>query len=445
MWKKSIGIAMSFVGLIVGAGFASGQEMTQYFVSFGKIGIVGAVCASAIMLVAGISTLELGSYFLAGDHSKVFNSVFHPVIAKIIDAAIIFALFAIGFVMFAGAGANLHQQWTIPTWVGATVMAVLVLLSGLLDVEKLSNIIGAVTPVLVLIIIFIGGYSLVTQLPADTALLDRAAAHAPNPISHWPIAALNYVGLSLMTAVSMSLVIGGNHLDPKIAGRGGLLGGFVFALLLIISTFSLYLNGDTVAIADMPMLALVSGIRPWAGTVMAVLIFLMIYNTAVGMFYALGKRLTSRRPRWFFPVFAVTVVVGFGLSFAGFKDLVSVTFPIIGYLGVILAFLMAWVWWRDRTKITAESLRRNRMVELLQRKFDPSKQYTKKDKATLVKMANASEIENADLAVSVRQEATDMLVADDSVDFTEQDQKTAMDEASAQVERIRAMENPDNR
>lgn len=443
MWKKSIGIAMSFVGLIVGAGFASGQEMTQYFVSFGKIGVVGAVVASLIMLIAGISTLELGSYFLAGDHSKVFDSVFHPIIAKIVDLAIIFSLFSIGFVMFAGAGANLNQQWNVPTWVGATIMAALVLVSGLLDVEKLSSVIGAVTPVLILIILFIGGYSLVTQLPADTAMLDQAAAQAANPIPHWTIASLNYVGLSLMTAVSMSLVIGGSHLDPKTAGRGGLLGGCFFALLLIVSTVSLYLNADVVATADMPMLALVGSVHPWAGTFMAVVIFIMIYNTAVGMFYALGKRVTASHPRRFFPVFAVTVIIGFGLSFAGFKDLVSLTFPIIGYVGVVLAFLMAWVWLRDRSKISLEALRRIRMVELFKRKHDPSKKYTKKDKAALIKMANASEIDNADLSESVQQEVTDQLVADDSVDFTEDDQKEIMEEVSARADRIRAEQNQD--
>lgn len=34
---------LAFVGLVVGAGFATGQEVLQYFISFGAIGIVGAV------------------------------------------------------------------------------------------------------------------------------------------------------------------------------------------------------------------------------------------------------------------------------------------------------------------------------------------------------------------------------------------------------------------
>ena len=38
-------IAMAFVGIIIGAGFASGQEMIQYFTSFGTWGIIGTLAS----------------------------------------------------------------------------------------------------------------------------------------------------------------------------------------------------------------------------------------------------------------------------------------------------------------------------------------------------------------------------------------------------------------
>ncbi|MDU7287771.1 MAG: hypothetical protein E7L40_09465 [Corynebacterium kroppenstedtii] len=41
MFKRTIAVAMSVVGLIVGAGFSSGQEVLQYFVAFGKWGSGG--------------------------------------------------------------------------------------------------------------------------------------------------------------------------------------------------------------------------------------------------------------------------------------------------------------------------------------------------------------------------------------------------------------------
>ena len=73
MVKRAIGIALAFIGLVVGAGFASGQEISQYFVAFGISGIWGAVIAGVVMAAAGLATLELGSYFQAKEHRFVLD------------------------------------------------------------------------------------------------------------------------------------------------------------------------------------------------------------------------------------------------------------------------------------------------------------------------------------------------------------------------------------
>ena len=68
-------MALAFVGLLVGAGFATGQEVIQYFISFGYAGLIGVVVASVIMIFAGAVIFQLGSYFLAPDHNTVFRNV----------------------------------------------------------------------------------------------------------------------------------------------------------------------------------------------------------------------------------------------------------------------------------------------------------------------------------------------------------------------------------
>ncbi|WP_296103575.1 hypothetical protein [uncultured Corynebacterium sp.] len=67
MFKRTIAVAMSVVGLIVGAGFSSGQEVLQYFVAFGKMGVWGAVIVAVLMSAAGMIVLQLGSYFQADE------------------------------------------------------------------------------------------------------------------------------------------------------------------------------------------------------------------------------------------------------------------------------------------------------------------------------------------------------------------------------------------
>lgn len=102
---------MAFIGVLVGASFASGREALQYFVAFGNWGIVGAIVTSICVMIAGISMLQLGSYHRAKDHNSVFTVISGPVTSRVLDIATMTCLFCIGFAMFAGAGSNMKQQF----------------------------------------------------------------------------------------------------------------------------------------------------------------------------------------------------------------------------------------------------------------------------------------------------------------------------------------------
>ncbi|MBD4447487.1 hypothetical protein GUG94_21180, partial [Xanthomonas citri pv. citri] len=89
---------------------------------------------------------------------------------------------------------------------------------------------------------------------------------------------------------------------------------------------------------------------------------LMIFNTAIGVFYALGRRLTADRPGRYPPVFAGVTLLAFAVSFVGFGDLMNVVYPALGHLGIVLALVLL-VWWlTHRRQISAESGLRLRLL-----------------------------------------------------------------------------------
>ncbi len=359
-------VALAFVGIIVGAGFASGQEVMQYFVAFGINGLWGAVISAVVMTVMALIILQLGSYFNAGEHGEVFRRVSHPVFSRLLDLGVMLTLFSTGFVMFAGAGANLNQQWGLPLWVGALVMVVLVLAAGMLDVDKVTTVIGAITPFIIVFITIACVYTIVSGDLSSLERLDAASEEVSTTLPNWFVAGVNYTSFNLLVAVSMAVVIGGNMFNPRVAGRGGLLGGLIYSGLLLISAVTLFLTVESVGADDMPMLTIINQLNPVLGQVMAVVVYGMIFNTALGMFYALGRRLTARRPERFRPVYALTVLVGFVLSFVGFRELVGYVYPILGYMGLLLIAVMLVAWTRGRVRIYRESERRMRIVDLLQ-------------------------------------------------------------------------------
>ncbi|MEX3505680.1 hypothetical protein [Corynebacterium sp. LK2510] len=421
---KSIKVALAFVGLLVGAGFASGQETIQYFLAYGYWGIVGAIVAGIIIVVVGTSLFQLGSYYLADDHSSVFRRVTHPVVSTFMDISTMATLFAIGFVMIAGAGSNLEQQFGLPTWAGAAIMTVLLLLSGFLDIDKLTSVISGITPLLILAVL---GALIVTVLnvPDNLSQLNDLALQN-NPASgvfdNWLVSGLNYAALCIIMAVSMILVIAGSQLNPREAGIGGLIGGMLFATLLLILVFIVFLNMDDAFGADLPLLMLFSTMHPVIGSVVSIVIYLMIYNTAVGMFYAMARRLTHHSPERFRMVYFTAVLIGFGLSFIGFADLVGWVYPVLGYLGMVLIVVMVGSWVKDRSEIAAEANRRDRLAELAETALDPAEDdLTPAQRNEVEELGGESNLATARLWHSVQEEVAHKLDSSPESGFSIED------------------------
>ena len=149
MSKKYLSVAFAYVGVIIGAGLASGQDLLQYFLSFGAKGLIGIAALGVLNVVIGVVALQLGSYYRSGHHDEVFERITHPALRRVIDVVLVFSGFAMGFVMLAGAGANLEQQFGLPAWAGSALCAVIVILTAFLDFDRIMKVIGVFTPMTV--------------------------------------------------------------------------------------------------------------------------------------------------------------------------------------------------------------------------------------------------------------------------------------------------------
>lgn len=414
----------------MGAGFATGQEVVQYFTSFGINGVWGIIIAGVIMTIAGTVFLQLGSYFHASEHNAVFRKVTHPIVSKLLDIAVIFTLFAVGFVMLAGAGSNMAQQFGWPAWVGSTLMLVLVLVTGLLDVDKVSNVIGLLTPTIIIAVIALLIYTLM-NMPENTGEVIDIASQTEAPIGNWLLSAVNDNGLALILAVSMSLVIGGDHISPREAGWGGV----TYAILLGISGFVLLMGADKIGDSDVPMLVLVNEMGSTAGFLMAIVIFLMSFNTAIGMFYALGKRLASGRENRTYPIFVVGTLAGYGMSFFGFTTLMNYVYPILGYMGMFMVVVRVFAWFRSLSKIRDESVRRERIKSLLRLKLHPEEKYDEKHDDVIGCELVESNLDHEVLFEDLVGEVTEELDSDSEIEFTADEIEEEITDVEYYIER----------
>ena len=325
----------AFIGIIVGAGFASGKEILQYFTSFGVMGIIGAIVSTILFAYFGMVLTRLGSRMQTISHKEAVYTISGRYLGFVVDAVIVITLLSVGIVMIAGAGSNLNQQFGLPPFVGSLLMVLLVFLTVLLNVDKVVAIIGSVTPFLILAVVIISVYCL-TTMSNSFASLDGVANAVSTPLPNWWVAALNYVSFNIAVGASMSLVMGGAEKDEKAAAWGGFVGGLGLGILILLSHLAIFSQVESVADAALPMLAIINNISPVFAIFMAVILYGMIFNTAVSMFYAFGARFIQSGTMKFKVFVALSLVIGYALSFFGFTKLVSTFYPIVGYLGLFL-------------------------------------------------------------------------------------------------------------
>ena len=347
--KQSLQIGGAFVGIIVGAGFASGQEIIQYFTSYGYKGIFGALIATLGFSFIGMCIAQISSRLRTTSHKDLIYQISGKYLGFVVDYLLSFFLFGVAVIMFAGAGSTFEQMFGLPIWVGSLIMIILTILTVMMNVKSIINVIAMVTPYLLAIVMVIAVYSIATM---DLSFAEQVvvAEQQAQVASNWWIAALLYVSFNIGVCFSMLTVVSGSIRNEKVAGMGGIMGGLFLGALMLLINLSMLAKMDTIAGLDIPMLQLANEIHPIVGILMSIALLGMIYNTAVGMFYSFTVRFFKPSK----PSFKVAVIfigiLGFVASLVGFTELVSKVYAAMGYIGFILVVSIVFAWFRGIRK-----------------------------------------------------------------------------------------------
>ncbi|RTZ39168.1 hypothetical protein EKL30_18320 [Candidimonas sp. SYP-B2681] len=353
MNRYAIQLAFAYMGVIIGGGFASGQEIFQFFTGYGVASIAGTLVAGFLFAFLGWQIARLGTRLQAKSHKEVLRVLFGERLGAVMDLLLTFFLFGVGVAMLAGTGALFKQQFGLSPVVGSLFMTALVVLTLCLNVKRIIDLVSLATPLLMALVLIITGYALLTSnADMDELIILSAAQETVAP--HWALGAVLYASFNIAVGFPMLSVISGRSKDSKTTSLGGILGGIGLGLLILLLNVSLFSNLNQLQGAELPTLMLASRLSPVLGAVMTFSITCMIYSTAVGMFFAFSARF-SRPETSRFRIFSLlSCSIGVFLSFVGFTTLVGTVYPLLGYLGLLLIGAIAVNWYRDRsTRIAA--------------------------------------------------------------------------------------------
>lgn len=329
---NSLGMCFTFAGCFLGAGYVSGQELMQFFSSFGKPGYIGLIFAVLLQVIFGIILVRLAMKTGIYEMDKVVIPWEKPWLRKIFALLQEILLFGIFVIMSAGTGALFEQVFDLPMWVGALMLCVIAAFFAIKGVGAMVGVFSSFVPVLVAVTLGISIFSLSQNgFPEITPVQTDA-----NPLlSNWLLSALSFVSYNIFGSIGILTLIGKSVQKKGMVFPGISLGGVMLVLIALGILLSIEIFSES-GKSELPMLYVAESLSPVLGYIYAFLLFGGMLGTSVSSVVALenfiemkNEKIKQKR------VLAVALMCGacFVLSLAGFSDLIGFIYPIFGYLG----------------------------------------------------------------------------------------------------------------
>lgn len=359
-WGRVLILAGAVIAFTIGSGFATGQEIVQYFTAYGVKGILTVLLFAVCFIYYNYNFAKAGAEERFERGNDVYKFYCGKYVGTFMDYYSTVFCYMSFFVMVGGAASTLSQQYGLPTWIGGTVLAILAVLTVVGGLNSLVDKIGLVGPAIVVLCIGIGLVTLIRDagnVGAGLEVINTGAfANAggetiKNAGPNWVISSLSYAGFVLLWFASFTAALGANNKKKDV--EYGIYGGTVaVCVAIILIMLAQIANINTPGIsnqsifvwnADIPNLILAERIwKPFA-SIFAVVVFAGIYTTAVPLLYnpcaRFAKEGTSQFKILTIVLGAVGLVVGL---FLPFRVLVNIIYVLNGYVGAVLILFMLW-------------------------------------------------------------------------------------------------------
>ncbi|WP_171460989.1 YkvI family membrane protein [Vitreoscilla sp. C1] len=340
--KRVLTYAGAYIAFLIGSGFATGQEIVQYFSAYSWQGVLGTVMVFILFLYVGYEFVKIGHEKKVPNTGAIYTHICGPTIGRFYDYFAVLVIYMSFIVMLGGAGATVQQQYGIEPWIGSCVMAVMAIFTVVVGLDNMLKILGKIGPLIVILTITLGIWGTLRN-PEGLMRIDEIlpTMNLMTASTNWFFSAASYVGFCMLWLAGFMSVMGNSASNLREVSIGAALGASSFSLALILITLGLMANIELVGHSMIPSLMLASDIHPFFGSVFAIVVLAGVYTTAVPLLWQSASRFTSGKPKMFQILTLILTLIAIFVSLkVPFNTLVNVIYVINGYVGVILLFFM---------------------------------------------------------------------------------------------------------
>ena len=321
-----ISITLVIIGALIGAGFASGQEIFSFFYIYGKNGIYGILIMSiliGIFIYKSLKIIYQKQVYNYNDFLNLFikNTKIRNVILWIVNVLLLVSF----YIMVAGFGAYFEQEIGINRIIGSIVLnllCVIVFFSNIKGVLKASNLI---VPFLIFFIFFIGIKNIVQIRTIDFYQMKN----------NWILSMLIYNSYNFILLMPVFISLKKQITKEKNIKKVSILVTIII-LILSISIFFLLLNANIKEIEnqEMPIVYIISNYFNKYKKIYAFIVLASIFTTAISVGIGFLQNISKNSNSY--PQFVLFMcITSLLMSNIGFSKLLNFIYPVFGYIGIL--------------------------------------------------------------------------------------------------------------
>ncbi|MDF3000175.1 MAG: hypothetical protein K0Q48_294 [Bacillota bacterium] len=345
-FKSMLMVGGAYASYTIGAGFATGQEVLQFFGGWGNPANYLAIIVSMVMTVYfTISCYRTGQEKQFENPSECYRYYCGKYVGYFFDWFCLVIVFGIAIAMFAGCGSTINQYFGVPIYVGAVLLGVAAAGTVMLGLKRVVEVLGFLGVVIIVYVVAIGIYASASS-PVG---LSESMSNLPSYVSegkvlragvfgtyHPVLSALFYGGLCLIVSIPFLISLGKQTANQKEAVVSGVFSGIFFHAGVLLVLIAILLNIDWIieSGAQIPLLAAMQHMLPSLSWTFAIILILGIFTTITGYLWLISGRFAEdKSTRSRIITAAVTVAGVFGGTFIPFNQIINILYPISGLVG----------------------------------------------------------------------------------------------------------------
>ncbi|MBR3255614.1 MAG: hypothetical protein IKF97_05320 [Clostridia bacterium] len=339
--KNILKIVFVIIGTLIGAGFASGQEMYIFFFSYGINGIFGILISSSLMGFIIYKTLKLINKYNIKNYKDLINITINlPTknnyfnIKNIINIVINIFILITFFIMIAGFGAYFEQEFNFNHYIGSTILAIMCFCVFMNSVKGLVKINQFLIPILIFLIVIIG---IINLKSINFLNLNNLILRTNN--SSWFISSILYCSYNSILLVPALITLRDFIKNKKQILIISLISSLIIILLSVILFLLLIKVDINIAELEMPIVYVVSNMFAFLKYLYGFVIVASIFTTSISLGISFLQNV-SKTKKSYSQIAVIMCITSVFISQFGFANLVNLLYPIFGYLGIMQILLM---------------------------------------------------------------------------------------------------------